>query len=66
MFNKVKVSVISVVTTIMSSGAIAHAGHEHSDASSGLIHIAWLAPVLIAAVFVSYLVRKNKINNADK
>lgn len=66
MFKKVKLVAISAVVSAISSGAMAHSGHDHSDASSGLIHLAWLAPVLIAGAFVSYRVRKNKLANEEK
>lgn len=61
MFKKVKIMTLTSVLAMISSGAMAHAGHDHSDPSSGLIHLAWLAPVLIVGAYISYRLRKNKL-----
>jgi len=61
MFKKVTLITLSVLLTAISSGVMAHSGHDHSAPSSGLIHLAWLAPVLIVGGYVSYRLRQNKL-----
>lgn len=66
MFTKIKLIAISIIVTIMTSSVIAHDGHDHSNVNSGIIHLTWLAPILIAAAFVGYRIRKNKLKNEEK
>jgi hypothetical protein len=61
MFKKVNLAITSCLLTATSFGVLAHGGHDHSDPSSGLIHLAWAAPVLIIGAYVSYRLRKNKL-----
>lgn len=34
--------------------AMAHSGHDHSAADAGLIHLLWLAPIIIAAGVLAF------------
>lgn len=66
MFKKINLAVTSGLLAITSFGALAHSGHDHSDPTSGLIHLAWAAPVLIIGAYVSYRLRKNKLAKQHK
>jgi len=57
---------VTSLLAMSSLSALAHGGHDHSDPSSGLIHLAWAAPVLIIGAFISYRLRKNKLSQQDK
>jgi hydrogenase/urease accessory protein HupE len=43
-----------LVMLILAMPAFAHPGHDHSAANSGLIHLLWLIPVIVAAVIVVF------------
>ena len=66
MFNKVKYIAVSSALALMSFGAVAHGGHDHNAVSAGLIHLAWLAPLLIIGAFLSYRAVKNKLDQHSK
>jgi len=39
---------------VVSAPLFAHSGHDHSAADAGLIHLLWLAPIIIAAGIAVY------------
>jgi hypothetical protein len=39
---------------VLSNPLFAHPGHDHSAAGSGLVHLLWLVPVIVAAVVVVF------------
>ncbi|NRA62789.1 MAG: hypothetical protein HRU25_18215 [Psychrobium sp.] len=45
-----------------SSVTFAHSGHDHSAPESNLIHLLWLAPIAIAAIYGAYRIKQNKSN----
>jgi len=50
---------ILVAGLLISTQSFAHAGHDHSDPMSSLVHLFWLAPLIIAAgLLISYLKRR--------
>lgn len=52
--------VIVCITVLLSSPSFAHAGHDHTSMFSGLVHLVWLAPAIIAAgVLYSKVLKKN-------
>ena len=66
MFKKVSFITLSALLTAVSSSVMAHSGHDHSEPSSGLIHLAWLAPVLMVGGYMSYRLRKNNLAKRNK
>ncbi len=46
--------------------AFAHPGHDHNAANSGLIHLLWLIPVIVAAVIVVFKEITSPNGRADK
>jgi len=66
MFKKFNKIAASSLLALSSFSVLAHGGHDHSDPSSGLIHLAWAAPALIIGAFISYRLRKNKLSNQTK
>jgi len=58
-------SLINKALLVLSTGlfsqlAWSHGGHDHSAANASLIHLLWLAPVIIAAGVAYYRINKNK------
>lgn len=47
-------TLFTLVMLILATPAFAHPGHDHSAANSGLIHLLWLIPVIVAAVIVVF------------
>ncbi len=47
-------TLFTLVMLILASPAFAHPGHDHNAANSGLIHLLWLIPVIVAAVIVVF------------
>jgi hypothetical protein len=45
---------ISAVSLLISAPVLAHSGHDHNAANSGLIHLLWLAPAIVAVGIMSY------------
>lgn len=39
---------------LLSNPLLAHPGHDHSASGSGLVHLLWLVPVVVAAVVVVF------------
>ena len=46
---------------LLSTNTFAHAGHDHGDPMAGLIHILWVAPLAISAVFLFLYVKQRFI-----
>ncbi len=44
----------AVITLLLSTPLFAHPGHDHSASDSGLLHLLWLLPVIVAAVVVVF------------
>ncbi len=43
---------------VLSMQSFAHEGHDHSDPMSSLIHLLWLAPlIIVAGLLVAYVKR---------
>jgi hypothetical protein len=40
--------------TLLSNPLLAHPGHDHGSSGSGLVHLLWLVPVIVAAVVVVF------------
>ncbi|MBU2893271.1 hypothetical protein KO495_08010 [Colwellia sp. D2M02] len=55
---------ISVLIFLSSATVLAHSGHDHNAANSTLIHLLWLAPVIVVMAAMSY--RKIKATKSDK
>lgn len=49
---------ILATSTVFSSIALAHPGHDHSAVSAIFLHALWIAPVAVAAVAAVYFLRK--------
>jgi len=49
----------TMLLSISSLPAFAHAGHDHGDLTASLIHLFWLAPVIIGVVIITYKLNKN-------
>ncbi|WP_422135866.1 hypothetical protein [Endozoicomonas sp. ALD040] len=45
---------------LASEPVFAHPGHDHGHWSAGLIHLLWIAPVILATGFAIYRLGKNK------
>jgi hypothetical protein len=39
---------------LLSNPLFAHPGHDHSDVGSGLVHLLWLVPIIVAAIVVVF------------
>jgi len=62
MFNNLKGKCALLIASAAPLNALAHAGHDHQSQWSSLIHLLWLAPVVIAGYMaVNFL--KNKKEN---
>lgn len=46
--------IFTLIILMLATPAFAHPGHDHSAANSGLIHLLWLIPVIVAAVIVVF------------
>ena len=44
----------ALLALFISTPLLAHPGHDHSAADSGLVHLLWLVPVIVAAVVVVF------------
>ncbi|QUM81475.1 hypothetical protein HWV01_14890 [Moritella sp. 5] len=60
--------ILTVLTlTLASPMVLAHPGHDHSDPLSGLIHLLWIAPVVLAAGYAVFAIRRaNRIKSTEK
>ncbi|QUM83037.1 MULTISPECIES: hypothetical protein [unclassified Moritella] len=57
----------ALTLTLASPMVLAHAGHDHSDPLSGLIHLLWIAPVVLAAGYAVFAIRRaNRIKSTEK
>ena len=52
---------ILFIGLLLSANSFAHAGHDHGDPMAGLIHIVWVAPLAISAVFLFLYVKQRFI-----
>jgi|GEM_PF-1680398 len=63
-------ALVACSVTLFSQLAWSHGGHDHSASDAGLIHLLWLAPVIIAAAIAyHHFSRKAKASqsaNQDK
>jgi len=59
---------ITCLLFFISLPTFAHSGHDHSSIMSGLVHLAWLAPLLIAGIYIysKVLKRNYRINAVEK
>lgn len=51
----------AILTTLSTSFALAHPGHDHSSWAAPLIHALWLLPMVLAVGVVAYFIHK-KLN----
>lgn len=56
---KIYYLVILWISLFMSYPTYAHAGHDHSSIFASLIHLLWLAPILMVLVFLHHKLLKN-------
>jgi len=54
MMMKIIVFLFALWVLLLSNSLFAHPGHNHSAAGSGLVHLLWLVPVIVAAVVVVF------------
>ena len=47
-------AILTGLSLLLSNPSFAHPGHDHSASDSGLVHLLWLVPVIIAAVVVVF------------
>lgn len=43
---------LTVFSLLVSTQSIAHGGHDHSDPMASLVHLMWIAPLVIGAVLM--------------
>lgn len=55
-----------LVGLVFSTHSFAHGGHDHGSLMSSLIHLTWLAPMVIAGVLCFSLRKKNTVENLNK
>ena len=58
--------IFALQTLLLSAPLFAHPGHDHSAANSGLIHLLWLVPIIVAAVIVVFKEITAAKSGADK
>ena len=46
--------IFALSALLLSKALLAHPGHDHSAVGSGLVHLLWLVPVIVAAVVVVF------------
>jgi hypothetical protein len=46
--------IFATLAFLLSTPLFAHPGHDHSAVDSGLMHLLWLIPVIVAAVIVVF------------
>jgi hypothetical protein len=46
--------IFATLAALLSTPLFAHPGHDHSAVDSGLMHLLWLIPVIVAAVVVVF------------
>ncbi len=55
-----------LITLLLSTPLFAHPGHDHSASDSGLLHLLWLLPVIVAAVIVVFKEITARNDRSDK
>ncbi len=60
------VTLFTLIILMLAMPAFAHPGHDHNAANSGLIHLLWLIPVIVAAVIVVFKEITSPNGRADK
>ena len=43
---------LTVFSLLVSTQSFAHGGHDHSDPMASLVHLMWIAPLVIGTVFM--------------
>jgi len=57
----------ALTLTLASPMVLAHSGHDHSDPLSSFIHLLWIAPVVLAAGYAAFCIRRaNRIKSTKK
>lgn len=52
--------IILCITLLLSAPSFAHAGHDHTSMQASLVHLFWLAPILIALIILyNKLLKRN-------
>jgi hypothetical protein len=51
---KKAVVIFAGLSFLLSNQSLAHPGHDHSASGSGLVHLLWLVPVIVAAVVLVF------------
>lgn len=46
--------IFALTALLLSNPLMAHPGHDHNAADSGLVHLLWLVPLIVAAVVVVF------------
>lgn len=56
--------ILTILVLFISTPSFAHAGHDHSDSLANLIHLAWIAPlIIVSAFFIHKLVKRQRSLN---
>jgi len=58
--------VIALTGLLFAPTLLAHTGHDHTAADSGLVHLLWLAPVLLAGGLLAYRYLGKSTDNNKK
>jgi hypothetical protein len=45
-------AIFTGLSLLLSNPSFAHPGHDHSASDSGLVHLLWLVPVIVAVAVV--------------
>jgi len=56
----------TLTLTLASPLVLAHSGHDHSDPLSGLIHLTWIAAIVLAAGYAAIVIRRANRNKTTK
>lgn len=56
----------ALTLTLASPMVLAHSGHDHSDPLAGLIHLLWIAPVVLAAGYGAFVIRRANRTKSTK
>lgn len=55
---------ITIILLFISLPSFSHAGHDHSHPMANVIHLLWVAPLVIVAVFlINKLLKRHKLLN---
>jgi hypothetical protein len=55
-----------VIVYLVSTASFAHGGHDHANPMSSLIHLFWLAPLLLAVGMLTTIYVKRSHSSIDK